>query len=321
MRPLYRITADNADITAKIADRLLRLVVTDEAGWRADTVEITLDDRDQALALPAKGAVLRVWLGLEQPVFLGSYTVDELTVSGGPARLVIRAKAADMRAQLKAPKTRSWDSITLGDLVKTVAREHDLTPRVAADLATVDLGHVDQTEESDLHLLTRLAKQYDAVAKPAGGMLLMVGRGKAKTASGRSLPPVTLSAAEFTTWSATLADRGRYASVVATWHSAGAAQTQEITIGAGQPAYRLREPYPTEAAAKAGAAAKYRTFQRGTGTFTGTLAQGNPLVAAEVPLTLSDLRAGVDGAWTVTRATHRLDEGGYVTEIEAKVAT
>jgi len=319
MRPSFRILADGADITAKIADRLVRLVVTDEAGSRSDAVEIAIDDRDQIVALPPKGAKLRVWLGFKTPAFMGEYVVDELTVSGGPASLVIRAKAADMRAKLKAPKTRSWDVTTLGDVVKTIAGEHALTPRVAEELAAIDLGHVDQTEESDLHLLTRLARQYDAVAKPAGGMLLMVGRGKAKTASGRSLSPITLSAGDFTEWQATLADRGRYASVVATWHSTGDAQPKEITIGAGEPAYRIREPYPTEAAARAGAEAKYRDFQRGTGTFTGTLAIGNPLVAAEVPMTLAGVRSGIDGAWTIARASHRLDASGYVTEVEAEV--
>jgi len=320
MRPTFRVHADGSDITAKIADRLVRLVLTDEAGFRSDTVEITLDDRGHVVSLPPKGAKLRVWLGMDALQFMGEFVVDELVVEGGPARLTIRAKAADMRDQLKAPKTRSWDQITLAGLVETVAGEHGLTPRVAGDLSGIDLGHVDQTEESDLHLLTRLARQYDAVAKPAGGMLLMVGRGKAKTASGRQLAPVTLTAADFAgQWSATLADRGRYASVVATWHSNGAAQPQEVTVGEGAPAYRIREPYPTEAAARAGAEARYRKFQRGTATFSGTVAIGNPLLAAETPLTLSSVRPGIDGAWTITRAVHRLGRDGYVTEIEAEV--
>ena len=47
---------------------------------------------------------------------MGAYTVDELELSGPPQTLTIRARAADLRQSLKAPKTRAWDATTLGAL-------------------------------------------------------------------------------------------------------------------------------------------------------------------------------------------------------------
>jgi uncharacterized protein len=41
---------------------------------------------------------------------------------------------------------------------------------VAESLAGIHVTHLDQTEESDLHLLTRLAREHGALAK-AGGRL------------------------------------------------------------------------------------------------------------------------------------------------------
>lgn len=325
MRPAFRIEADGADITGRLSDRLLSLVVTDAAGWQSDTAVIRLDDKVRgratggAIALPRKGAKLRIWLGLERAAFMGVFTVDELTVEGPPATVTISAKAADMRQEMKAPVTRSWHGVTVGDLVATVAARHGLSPRVAAELAGVVLDHVDQTEESDLHLLTRLAKDLGAVMKPAGGHLVFAPRGKAKSVSGQALGAVVLTPADVKHWSATLADRGRYGAVIAAWHDGAGAALREakVEIGAG-PARRMRDSYPSEAVAKAAAAAELEKLNRGSSTLSVT-GLGNPTLAAEAPLTMTGFRTGIDGPWTITKATHRLDgSSGYTTEIEAE---
>jgi phage protein D len=71
--------------------------------------------------------------------------------------------------------------------LKTIAAEHGLKPLVSAGLAKIKLPITHQIEESDLNLLTRLAKDYDAVARPAGGYLLFVLRGKSLDANGNPL--------------------------------------------------------------------------------------------------------------------------------------
>ena len=55
MTPDFRIRADREDKTAVIKDRLLSLRLTDEAELKADDVELVLDDRDGAIALPRTG--------------------------------------------------------------------------------------------------------------------------------------------------------------------------------------------------------------------------------------------------------------------------
>ncbi len=60
-------------------------------------------------------------------------------------------------------------------------------------LASIALPHTDQSHESDMNLLSRLAKRYDAVAKPAGGTLVFTRRGIAKSASGQDLARITLT--------------------------------------------------------------------------------------------------------------------------------
>jgi len=66
MQPLFQIQADAVDISTAVGDRLIDLVVTDEAGIQSDELKLTLDDRrraDGAIAqLPRIGSVLDVSL-------------------------------------------------------------------------------------------------------------------------------------------------------------------------------------------------------------------------------------------------------------------
>ncbi len=213
MTPDYRIIADTRDVTQAIADRLLDLRLSDEAGEQADRLDLTLDDRDCAIALPRTGAELQVSLGYRERglVDMGLWVVDEVELSGPPARLRVRARAANLsnsdtlkahRNTLRQHRSQSWHDLTLGDLVATIAERNGYRPRVGEFLAPIHIPHLDQTDESDLHLLTRLARQYDAVAKPAGGYLLFVERGQAKSASGKSLTPVALTPSDVTHWRA-----------------------------------------------------------------------------------------------------------------------
>lgn len=176
MTPRYRITAWDKDITALVADRRLSASVTDEAGIEADQFTMTLDDRDNVLAWPEKGAKLAVWLGYVESGLLkvGDYIVDEIEYSEPPATMVIRAKAADYaNAYLKSQKTRSWPkNMTIGDLAKKIAAEHKLKPLVGKSVAAIKLPATHQTEESDLNLLTRRRRAVSARRGESGRQMI-----------------------------------------------------------------------------------------------------------------------------------------------------
>lgn len=325
MTPIFRILADSLDVTAKIADRLVSLTVTDEAGWQSDTVEIVLDDRDAALAVPATGAELSVALGYEESgaVDKGLYRVDEVEMSGPDMQMRIRAKASDSRdkealGRFKAPQSRSWHDTTVGDLVKSIASEHGFDPVVADALASIAIPHLDQSEESDINLLQRLAGDNGAVVKPAHGKLLFVPRGEARTASGKAMPSIALGPGDVDTWRVTLAERAKYRSVVAKWQDEGGADLVPEQVGEGDPVYTVRHTYRDAAQARRAAQAKLDAFQRGASTIDITM-PGRPEIGAECSLRLSGFRPGVDGAWVITRAEHRIEDGGYTCSVSAEV--
>lgn len=328
MTPVFTISVDGSDITSKIADRLLSLRVSDEAGIKSDTVTLTIDNRDNAIAVPRRGVKMRVSMGYSErgQVLMGVYTVDEVSTELTPRTLTIDAKAADMQAGLKVRKTRAWVGVTLGELVTKIASEHELTPQISAALADIDIAplpyrQLDQTTESDLHLLTRLAKQYDAIAKPANGFLLFVAKGEAKAASGKVIAPITLTETDVKTARARVADRGKYTSVKAYYMDDETQQRVAVTAGEGEPIFSLRRTYPDASQAEGAAGAKLDALTRGTATLSLTM-EGRADITAETPLTFITADELAAGDWVVTRAEHALSGragSGFTSRIEAEV--
>jgi Bacteriophage probable baseplate hub protein len=327
--PQYRITANSNDITAVIKERFMSLRLTDEAGMDSDMLEITLADHDPAnpIEIPPKGAELELFLGYNgNTQRMGLYVVDEFELAGWPGSLVIRAKATPFtqskggKKSLQTQKTRSWPlNTTLGALVSKIASDNGMQPAVSSSLSSISLPHIDQTDESDLNLLVRTARKFDAVVKPSGGKLVVAKKGEAKAvASGNNLPDVTLTPGDIESWRVVMSSRESAGQVTAYYHDLNGAQRHAVTVGSGDPERKLRMTYPTQALALAAARADLNRRTRGEMTLALHMA-GRPDIMAEADLTLSGFRVGVPEDWTITSVTHNLDDGGYSIDVEAEL--
>lgn len=321
MTPIYKILADNNDITSAIKDRLISLTITDEAGMQSDSLTLVIDDRDNSIELPRKGVQLDVYIGYKETglVKKGLFTVDEIEISGTPDIITIKGKAANMRNSLKAPKTRSFDQKKLGDIIKTIAQDNQLTPKVSPELSQLVIPHLDQTNESDLHFLTRLAKMYGAISKPVEGNLLFAIKGETKSVTGKVLSAVNINRNQTSDYRASLADRDKYKTVIAYWQDTKEAQKIAVKTSNETPAFTLRHTYPDPQTATQAAKSKIASLNRGTGTMSLTLSNGNALLFAESLLNLSGFRDGINGAWTSIRVEHEISGGGYKTRVDAEV--
>lgn len=326
MNPAFQVLANNKDITDTMSSRLVSLSLTDAAGMESDLLEITLSDRDDApIALPPTGAELSVSLGYEGAIQrMGLFIVDEVELSGWPAEMTIRARATPFDASkggkstLQSQKTRSWPAGTkLADLVAKVAKEHGLAAAVAASLKSIALPHLDQSDESDLHFLVRVALKYDAIVKPAAGKLILAKRGESKSVGGADLPTVTVTPPEVSRFRAVLSRRDASGTVVAYYHATKAGKRHEVQVGSGEPVQRLRMYHPTAEMALAAARAELDRRARKKFTVSLTL-PGRADLVAEGRLVLDGFREGVAGEWVITRVEHRLDGNGYVCDVEAE---
>jgi len=318
--PAFRLTVDGLDIAQLISPRLMNLELTDNRGVEADQLSITLSDHDGLLTIPPKGAVLRLWLGWSDTglVDKGTYTVDETEHSGAPDVLSIRARSADLRKGLKTKRERSWSNTTLGDVLGDIAIGNGLTATIAGALDSLPILQLDQANESDANLISRLGEEFDAVASVKAGCLLCLPAGGGKTASGLDLPHITLTRADGDQHRYLQADRDSYDGVRAYYYDVNSAKKQEAIAGGGDNLKDLRHTYSDQQSALRAARAEFRRLQRGSATLSYNLAMGRPDLIPELTYTLQGVKAEIDEIiWYGGNVQHSLSaDGGYTVSLE-----
>lgn len=320
MTPAFRIEVDGQDRTAVIADRLLSIMVTDEDGRKADRVEIELDNRDGKVAFPEIEARLEVALGFRnQPLSLmGVYAVDGVSGRGPVRAMTITATAADLKGDIRAPRTRSWVDKSLPEIVQTIAGEAGLRAIVGSSLQAVRWPYLAQTAESNLHFLTRIAAEVDALCKPAGGTLLAQKRGEGKTAAGDQITPPMIGSERLSSWNWAFKGRTVYRSAEAEWTDTRTGTTHKVKSGSGTPLKKIRHPYATEAEATRAAASALAGSDRTAMEISCMLAGFEPGLIGGGTATLTGLEDFLNGDWHLKTVYHRLDAGGLVTEFQGE---
>ncbi|MDF3935340.1 phage late control D family protein [Pseudomonas citronellolis] len=318
--PAFRLTVDGADIAQLVSPRLMSLELTDNRGLEADQLSISLSDHDGLLAVPRKGAVLRLWLGWSDTglVDKGTYTVDEVEHSGAPDVLGIRARSADLRKALKVKREGSWSNTTLGQVLADIAQRNALQLRLAETLKSQTILQLDQANESDANLLTRLGDDFDAVASVKAGCLVCLPAGGGKSVSGQALPHITLVRADGDGHRYLLADRDSYDGVRAYYYDINSAKKHEAIAGGGENLKNLRHTYGDLQSALRAARAEWRRVQRGSATLSYNLARGRADLIPELTYTLQGVKAEIDAIiWYGGNIQHRLSaDEGFVTSLE-----
>lgn len=323
MTPLYIVDAEGQNITALVAGRLKSLRVVLKPGRNADTFELLIDDTGDVMETPRKGAKLKIWMGYVEIglTYMGQFTVDEVSVNLVPQELRISGKAANVRDSAKSQKTRHFDDgTTLQKVYQKIAADNGLTLSIDGTIGKIKTEYLLQSEESDLHLATRLADKYGAIAKVADGKLIVTKRGSAQSASGKAMETIIITRQHIKKGGGKLKDRARYGSVSATWHDQTKAKKTAVKESQGEgPDYQLRQTFQTAEEAKAACKAKLAELQRQEADVSFTT-QGNPRIDTETRLRWVGVSRKLDGDWIVKQAAHIMagSPPGYETQVEGE---
>ncbi len=346
--PDYSISVDGIDKTGGIKKRLMSLTLTDNRGFEADQLDIEFDDADGKVELPRRGAKIAVSLGWKGAALIdkGTFTVDEIEHSGAPDKLTVRARSADFRETLNIRRDQSYHKTTIGGIIKTVAERNKLAPTLNKTMSDLTIDHIDQTNESDGNFITRLAKQYGAIAAVKNGNLLFIRQGQSKTASGKPIPAMTIIRSLGDGHQFSMADRGAYTGVVANWlntrttekpvvkvkrkrkrKATTAAKPKEpeekqgeYLIGTDENVLILRTTYASKNNAQRAAKSNWERLQRGAAKFSIQLAKGRADLYPEVPIKVTGFKKQIDEAdWTLVTVTHSVSDSGFTTALELEV--
>lgn len=322
--PDFSLILDSSDISNSVKDRLINLTLIDKRGLEADQLDLTLSDHDGRLSLPRRGVPITCYMGWKggKLVDKGTFTVDEVQHSGSPDKLTITARSADFRQGFTEQKERSWHEKSLAEIVETIAADYQLKTIIAEPLQQIAIAHIDQTHESDAHLLSRLAMTHDAIATIKNNHLLVLPLGYSKTVSGLNLQSITLTRQQSSEHCYREADRqARYTGTKAHWADKTTAEMHSVIIGAEGYLKNLRSPYASQSEATAAAEAAWQRLQRGQQSMEITLTKGRADIIPESPVRLTGWKAPIDHIrWLTREIRHSINDSGFTSQLTLEAA-
>ncbi|MEB0045756.1 MULTISPECIES: contractile injection system protein, VgrG/Pvc8 family [unclassified Pseudomonas] len=269
--PTVEIYGANA---ALINERLISWQHIDAAGIESDQLTLTIS-LEGLEGLPSLGGKIGLRVGYLESglVDKGEFVITRRTPTLFPLRLTLVAMAAPFSAAdqtgFKQRRSVSHGPTTLGALFRELTSRHGFSPRVAPELALKKISHIDQSNETDMGFLTRLAYLHDAVAKPINELYVLARRGQAKSLSGKVLPTIRLSVTtnnrpgDHAFISATLEDtaRAKYQGCKTRWWDAAAGKVRIEESGIA-PFKTLRQRYQSADDALAAGEGEVRRMMR-----------------------------------------------------------
>lgn len=325
--PDYQVLIDGKDISGLLRSRLIRLSITDKRGFEADTIEVSIDDADGLVSIPRRGAKMQAHIGWKgEPLYnKGSFFIDDVDHSGPPDVLTIRGKSADIAGTFQELREASYHEQTLGSVLDVIASRNGFNSLVDEAMASTVLDHMDQQNESDMAFMTRLGKEFDALATIKEGSLLFMPNGGARSASGMALPEFVITRKSGDTHNFAANDRNEFTGVRARWIDDRAAEVRADERDGSEPQFLagsegnvkvLRRMYARESMAKRAAESEWAKMKRSGATFSLTMAVGEPGLFPEVPVKLDGFKPEINAAkWITKEVRHEVSDSGLVTSL------
>jgi len=325
--------AESVDVSQDVAPYCLSITFTDNAHGKADDLQLEFEDRDHRWAMgwmPHKGERLRAafqcrnWFadGDSLELSCGSFTIDQIDLSGPPDVVRVRAVSAAVDTPMRREaKTRAWEHASLKTVAGDVAQEHGLTLQYEGDACA--FLRLDQRQESDLALIKRVAEKQGLTVKVCEDRLVI------RSAKEADAQPPSLAIAR----GVTAVSRFQFSTQSAETYGDAqcdywdptekALKSARATPARGQTdqavAQTLKVNARVESQAEAERVAANELRQANQREWTGTLDMlGDPRLYAGLVVQVQGW-GQFDGAWMVETATHTLNRAaGYTTSISIR---
>jgi hypothetical protein len=339
MTPKIRLTVGGKDITADVSKRCGVIEWTDGVEEKSDTLHLTLQDSDNSLEVPKKGAAIELFAGYDgQLQKIGSYTVNEAELAGPPDTLTVQATAApftDKSGKSASTRlTKSWTNTTVGDIAKSIASQLGVSAVVDATIAAIPITNEQQSDESNTNFLLRISRRFGAYLKFVQGRMVVAEEGTGKGAGGAVIN-ATIKKSEVSKWSVKFGGKAEgLTKVVVKYHDYTTGTTKKVEAEITAPAsasafsdvawlaskentFTPSTPAASEPEAKAIAKTTAKRIARATRSFSISL-PGRLGIIAGGKITLAGFRNGVNGQWLVKNVSNRIDSQGWAMTVSGE---
>jgi len=129
--PYSRILWNSKDVTTDLKEFLSSVSYTDHEEGASDDIDIVLDNGEGLWSndrYPAEGDTLELFIGYtDKMVSAGLFQIDELTLSGPPIQISIKASSSFITKSLRTRNNKAFEAQTLKQIASYFCTKHGLT--------------------------------------------------------------------------------------------------------------------------------------------------------------------------------------------------
>ncbi|GEB35312.1 phage late control D family protein [Brevibacillus parabrevis] len=324
-----QVIYNKTDITADLQPDLVAWTYTDNLSGNADDLQLTLHDVSQKwigswmpdLSASLQAAIIREhWdqAGKTERLALGTFEIDSIEIGFPPSTVTIKALSVpESGALLGEKKNKAWEKTKLAVIATEKAKAAGMklfydTPE------NPEYDRIEQTEETDLAFLMRLASDAGLCLKLTDKQLVIFDEAKYERAA--AIATLSRSSSELKSFSAHTTSIGCYRACQVTYYAGKGkkAITGKFEAPRAPKVGRtlmVKEQVASVAEAQRLAKKKLREANKDSTQVSITMV-GNPQYVAGVTVNLSGF-GNFDGKYIVTRATHS-QQSGYESSLELR---
>ena len=245
--------------------KIKSISVQDRLGILSDSVLISIPYSPD-IEFPSVNATLEVFLGLDSVSNIGTFIVNEISLTGTPLILSIRGNGINkelVSESFSAIKNRTWQAGTaLGTILNEIAENHSLTLITLESIFDIVMPYTFQKSESDASLLYRLTSDRDLVAKFGNNKMGIITRDSETTASGAILEPLEVEYNEILNFKCSEKTSQTFGTVTAKYQDNDRGGVFSVTEGDGEPIQILKDVYADESTARLAAISNLNASRR-----------------------------------------------------------
>jgi len=322
------------NVSGIVAGALVSATYTDNEHGTADDLDVTLEDRAglwRGRWEPSRGMrmaatiVCRDWAaaGRDLALSCGSFELDELELRGGMGGDTVSLKgvAAPVSKAIRwEARSRAWEAASLHRVARDIASEHGLTPVLHGE--DMPFSRLDQTEETDLAFLQRLAEQAGRSLKASDGRLILFSAGDYD--AGPTVAVLRRGDTAISSWSVKAKHHGLAKKARVSFHDPATRRLTEAEVApedAPDVGATLQVGERVESPAQARSLARHKLRGKNQKEFEASFElMGDPRLRAGCCVALEGF-GGMDRAYVISKAVHELTRrSGYRTTINLRTA-
>lgn len=312
---------NGAAVSGKLLGQGAEITYTDPASGEADSLDISLQDRDRRWIgpwFPAKGDTLEASIrvtdwdreGDNRLLPCGSFILDDFSFSGWPVTGTVSSVSVPADSSFReTERSKTWEDVTLQELAQEIAGRAGVTLAWDVEGGGPKLKSVEQTKRTDCEFLTGVCGDYGLVVKVYAKKLVVYDREAYK----KKEPVALLTPADLLSWSWKTSLAGTYTGGGYAYTDPMSEEEISVETGKGPRLLKLSGKADSAADAERKLKAAIASANHGHTTLSASL-RGRPDLAASLCVGVAGL-GRLDGKYFIDKAVHHVG-GGYTTDLE-----